>query len=102
EVPDNIRPIGPIGLVSIGSQLNSVASFFTIMAFINVFVATFNLLPLIPLDGGHFAIALYQKITGREPNMQKLMPIAVATTGTIIFLFLISTVLDIFNPISLG
>lgn len=102
DVPDNIRPISPIGIVSIGSQLDNAASFFLIMAYINVFVATFNLLPLIPLDGGHFAIALYEKVTGRQANMNKLMPIAVATTGTLIFLFLIGAVLDIFNPINFG
>lgn len=102
DIPDNIRPISPIGVVSIGSQLDNAASFFLIMAYINIFVATFNLLPLIPLDGGHFAIAVYEKITGRQANMNKLMPIAVATTGTLIFLFLIGAVLDIFNPINFG
>ena len=29
---------------------------------LNVFIGIFNLVPLLPLDGGHVAIATYEKI----------------------------------------
>ncbi|MGD2061650.1 MAG: M50 family metallopeptidase [Acidimicrobiia bacterium] len=103
DVPDEIRPVSPIGIVSIGSQTAGDASaFFGIMAYINVILATINLLPLFPLDGGHFAVALYEKITGRAANIRKLMPVAAAVIGTLFFLGFVAIILDLVDPISFG
>jgi membrane-associated protease RseP (regulator of RpoE activity) len=102
DVPDEIRPVSPIGIVSIGGQIGSVAGFLAIMAYINVVLATLNFLPLFPLDGGHFAVALYEKVTGRQANVRKLMPVAAAVIGTLLFLGFVAIILDIVNPISLG
>lgn len=102
DIPEEIRPVSPIGIVSIGSQVGSTAGFLTIMAYINVILATLNLLPLFPLDGGHFAVALYEKITGREADVRKLMPVAAAVMGTLFFLGFVAIVLDIVNPLSFG
>lgn len=102
EVPDEIRPVSPIGLVSIGSQATTVAFFVGIMAYVNVILATINLLPLFPLDGGHFAVALYEKVSGREANIRKMMPVAAAVLGIFLFLGLVAIILDVANPINLG
>ena len=102
DVPDEIRPVSPIGIVSIGNQAASAAGFFAIMAYINVILATINFLPLIPLDGGHFAVALYEKVTGREANIRKLMPVAAAVIGTLFFLGFVAIILDIVDPITFG
>lgn len=102
EVPDEIRPVSPIGIVSIGTQAQSTAGFLAILAYINVILATINLLPLFPLDGGHFAVAVYEKITGRQADIRKLMPVAAAVMGTLFFLGLVAIILDIANPIDFG
>lgn len=102
DVPVEIRPVSPIGIVSIGAQADNAAGFFGILAYINVILATINLLPLFPLDGGHFAVAVYEKITGRQANIRKLMPVAAAVIGTLFFLGFVAIILDIANPISLG
>ncbi|MFO7300316.1 MAG: RIP metalloprotease [Actinomycetes bacterium] len=101
DVPDEIRPVSPIGIVNIGSQLSNVAVFLEMMASVNVILGTLNLLPLFPLDGGHFAVALYEKVTGRHANMKALIPIATAVVGFIVFMGLVGIILDIFNPIRL-
>lgn len=102
DIPDEIRPVSPIGIVSIGSQSTNAAAFFGILAYINVILATINLLPLFPLDGGHFAVALYEKVSGRQANIRRLMPVAAAVMGTLFFLGFVAIILDIVDPISFG
>ena len=101
DVPNEIRPVSPIGIVAIGSQVENPAVFLAILAYVNVFLATINLLPLFPLDGGHFAVALYEKLTGREPDIRRLAPVAVAVIGLFLFLGFVAIILDVTDPISL-
>ena len=39
-----------------------VAGFIALLASFNLAIAVFNLVPLLPFDGGHIAIAVYEKI----------------------------------------
>lgn len=102
DIPREIRPVSPIGIVSIGNQAESAAGFLGILGYVNVILATINLLPLFPLDGGHFAVAAYEKVSGRQANIRKLMPVAAAVMGTLFFLGFVAIILDIVNPISFG
>lgn len=101
DIPNDIRPVSPIGIVSIGSQAEDASFFIGILAYVNVILATINLLPLFPLDGGHFAVALYEKLTGREANIRRLAPVAAAVIGLFVFLGFVAIILDVANPISL-
>jgi membrane-associated protease RseP (regulator of RpoE activity) len=73
---------------------------------INIFVGLFNLLPLLPFDGGHIAIALYEKVASRvrrrrvQVDAAKLLPITVAVVAVLGFIFLSSLFLDITNPVA--
>jgi membrane-associated protease RseP (regulator of RpoE activity) len=96
EVLDTVRPISPIGLVRIAGPLESTLQ---LLALVNIFVGVLNFVPLFPLDGGHFAVATYQKVTGREPNIQRLLPVAAVVFIFIVSLGLMGVYLDIFKPI---
>ena len=104
QVPDEIRLVSPIGLVQIGAQLerSGLVNLLALMAVVNITLAIFNSIPLYPLDGGHFAVALYEKVTGRRANTRKLFPVAAAVIGLVLFLGLVAVILDIVNPLSLG
>ena len=58
----------------------SIGDYLYILIVINIFFGVFNLFPMLPLDGGHVAIAVYEKIrTGRRKvlyhaDVAKLMP----------------------------
>jgi membrane-associated protease RseP (regulator of RpoE activity) len=101
DVPNEIRPVSPIGLANIGSQVDvlGAANYVALLGSVNAILATFNVIPLLPLDGGHFAVAVWQKVTGREPDVRKLVPVAVAVIVLFTFLGLAAIVLDILNPI---
>ncbi|MDX1469769.1 MAG: M50 family metallopeptidase, partial [Acidimicrobiia bacterium] len=99
EVPEEIRVVSVIGIASIGDQMEGAASFFFFMAFLNVMFATVNFFPVLPLDGGHFAIALYEKVTRRQADVRRLIPVAGAVVALLIFLNVVAVILDITNPI---
>ncbi len=96
EILQTVRPISPIGLVQLAGPLESTLQ---LLALVNIFVGVLNFVPLYPLDGGHFAVAAYEKITGREPDVQKLLPVAAAVFIFLVSLGLMGVYLDIFKPI---
>ncbi len=100
---DETRPASPIGLVRIGAQTEDLGIGFTLqlIALINVFVGLFNFLPIYPLDGGHFAVALYERIRGRTADVAKLAPIAAAVVIFMLLLGALAIYLDIANPFTL-
>lgn len=98
DVLDEVRPISPIGLVRLAGPLESTLM---MLALVNVFVGVLNFIPLYPLDGGHFAVALYEKIRGRAPDVTKLMPVAAAVIIFLVAVGLMGVYLDIFKPIQL-
>ena len=93
--------------LSFGDKLET---FLLIIASLNIFVGIFNLLPLLPLDGGHMAIAVVDgvrraraKRAGRsEPapvDLEKLMPITIVVFIFLVGLSLMLLAADIFNPV---
>ena len=95
---EEIRPISPIGLVRLAGPMESTL---TLLALVNVFVGILNFIPLYPLDGGHFAVALYEKVRGRVPDIRKLMPVAAVVVVFLITVGLMGVYLDIFQPLQL-
>ena len=98
EVLDEVRPISPIGLARLAGPMETTLM---MLALVNVFVGVLNFVPLYPLDGGHFAVALYEKIRGRAPDVTKLMPVAAVVIVFLITIGLMGVYLDIFKPIEL-
>jgi membrane-associated protease RseP (regulator of RpoE activity) len=103
EVPDEVRPLSPIGLAQAGSQIaaDSYVNLFSLLAFVNIFLAVFNALPFIPLDGGRVVLSLVEGITGRKVSDKKLYPIAALVVAIFIFLGVTAFYLDITQPIQL-
>lgn len=103
EVDPDSRPVSLVGVVQIGAQASEfgVTNVLFILAIINIILGTLNVVPLFPLDGGHFAVALYEKITGRTADHRKLIPLAVVVIAFISIFGLAAIVLDIVQPIDL-
>jgi membrane-associated protease RseP (regulator of RpoE activity) len=83
-----------------------------LIASLNIFVGAFNMLPLLPLDGGHIAVIVYERIRawlarlrGRpDPGLADIAKLLPFSFGLFMILILFSLVLvsaDIVNPISL-
>ena len=95
-VLEEARPVSVIGLVRVATGLE-FALF--LMAYVNVFVGTLNVIPLYPLDGGHFAVALYEKIRGRQADVRRLLPIAAAVFVFIMAIGVLGIYFDIVDPL---
>lgn len=99
-----------VGLVRVaGAQAdNGIASVLLLLALINVFVGLFNMIPLLPFDGGHVSVAIYEEIRaklqgGRRyiADVGKLLPLAYVTVAALIFIGVSSLYLDIARPLQL-
>ena len=102
----NERPISMVGAVRIAGQEDFDPLVpITFLAFINVFVGLVNLVPLLPLDGGHAAIATYERIRSQftkapyHADVAKLLPMTYGVVMLLAFLFISTVWLDIFRPI---
>ena len=114
--------VGVVGVARVSAQTASdpklksrekVASFLIIIASLNIFVGVFNLLPLLPLDGGHMAVAIVdgvrrinarrRKKTAPAPiDVERLLPLTLAVFAVLAVLSLLLLAADIFNPINLN
>ncbi len=90
------RPVSVIGIARVATGV-PMALF--VLAYVNIFVGTLNFIPLYPLDGGHFAVALYEKIRGREADVRPLIPVAAGVFIFIMMLGLLGIYFDIVDPI---
>lgn len=97
------RPISVIGIVHVGDQIvdGDVWTLLALMASINVFFALFNLIPLLPFDGGHAAVATYERVASAVKrkrvvvDQRKLMPVTALVMVLILALGLSTMYLDI-------
>jgi membrane-associated protease RseP (regulator of RpoE activity) len=124
-------PNGPISLVGIGRAAGEVASvqgggsgqapslvdrFVTLLSLIaslNIALFVFNLIPLLPLDGGHIAGALWEGLRRRiarwrdrpDPgpvDIAKALPVAYGVASLLIGMSVLLIYADIVNPITFG
>jgi membrane-associated protease RseP (regulator of RpoE activity) len=97
-----------VGVVQVATQAaqTGIGNFLYILIVINVFFGIFNLFPMLPLDGGHVAIAVYEKIrTGRRKVMYhadvaKMMPFAWLMILVLAIIIVPALLTDIFHPVT--
>ena len=99
------RFTSPVGVVRLASQAadSGLGPVLLLLISINVFVGIFNMVPLLPLDGGHVAIATYERLRSRRGrryhvDAAKLLPITYAAVLIIVFIGLSSLFLDLAHP----
>lgn len=104
------RLVSIVGATQLGARLldDGAADFLRFLVVLNVFIGVFNLVPLLPLDGGHVAIATYERIReigrgGRRyfVDVTKLLPLAYAVVLVLVLIGVSSVYLDVVDPINI-
>ena len=100
------RAVSVVGVVRIADQAADTGYFNLVylLVVLNLFVAVLNLVPLLPFDGGHIAVATYERIRSRGgrryfADQGKLMPITAAVVAIMLVLGVTSIYLDIVKPL---
>jgi membrane-associated protease RseP (regulator of RpoE activity) len=114
--------VGVVGVARVSGQVSSsgelttsqrIGTFILIVASLNIFVGLFNLLPILPLDGGHMAVAIADafrafiaRLRGRPApaaiDIKVLTPITAVVFVVLAALTVLLLIADIVNPILLN
>ncbi len=115
-------PIGVVGVTRISGELASaedvpaswkVAQFIGLVASLNLFLFLFNLIPLLPLDGGHVAGALWEGLRRQWAKLRhrpdpgfvdvaRALPVAYAVVFVLIGMSALLLYADVVNPVRIG
>ena len=114
-------PVSVVGASRIGGEIAArdepfvakAAGFIGLLASLNLFLFLFNLLPILPLDGGHVAGAMYEGVRRRiatsrgrpDPgpvDVARLLPVAYVVAAVLIAMGVIVIWADLVKPISIG
>jgi membrane-associated protease RseP (regulator of RpoE activity) len=114
-------PVSVVGASRLGGDIVAldepatakVATFLGLAASLNLFLFLFNLIPVLPLDGGHIAGALYEGLRRRRAlrrgrpdpgpvDTARLLPVAYVVAGLLLAMGVVVIWADLVKPISLG
>jgi membrane-associated protease RseP (regulator of RpoE activity) len=101
------RPTTVVGVSQVGGSIgesDGLKGILLLLAGVNVFVGVFNMFPLLPFDGGHAAIATYERLRSRKgkpyrADINKMVPVATFVVGVLGLLLVTGLYLDITKPL---
>jgi regulator of sigma E protease len=88
----------PVGIVDASSQVideGGIRLYLRILAFISLSLAILNLLPLLPLDGGHIAFSLVEGLRGRAVGREIYERVSAVGIALVLILFFVGLSNDI-------
>jgi membrane-associated protease RseP (regulator of RpoE activity) len=98
--------VGVFRLTTSAAQQDGISAVLLLFVLINVFIGLFNLIPLLPFDGGHVVIAVYEKVQEVRYNRRRyfadvtrMLPLTYFVVLLLAGLFVTTLYLDITSPI---
>ena len=108
DEPDMMtRPTTVVGASQVGGEIgrsDGLKGVLILLATVNIFVGIFNLVPLLPFDGGHAAIATYERLRSRRgkvyrADVGKMIPVETTVVVLLVMLMFAGLYLDITSPL---
>jgi membrane-associated protease RseP (regulator of RpoE activity) len=94
-----------VSVVGIGQQVGSIgdqgkwADYLYVFAYVTLFIGIINLIPLPPLDGGHLAVLLIERVRGTPVDMKRMIPVSAAVLVFLALFTMANLTLDIVKPV---
>ncbi len=103
------RPVSLVGIANLGVQTSKegLLPLFNLLILINIVFGLMNMLPILPLDGGHVATAVYEWIRTKKgqafyrADITKMFPFVAVVLAFLAVIVLSAVYLDIAHPIQL-
>ena len=117
-------PNGPLSVIGVGRiagevaaadapLLNRFAVLLSLMGSLNIALFVFNLIPLLPLDGGHIVVALwdglkrawaklFQRPKPKPVDATRLVPLTIVVAALLVGMGGLLLVADLFHPVTIG
>jgi membrane-associated protease RseP (regulator of RpoE activity) len=106
------RETGQAVAANVGWQYK-VSFVLLLIASLNIFIGVFNMLPLLPMDGGHVAVVIWERIRAwfarlrRKPDpglvdYRKLVPVSFSIFTVLVVFGMMLILADIVNPVNVG
>jgi len=86
---------GPVGIIQISTEAYQGGYYLMLLALISVNLAILNMLPLLPLDGGHVLFSIIERIRGRSISLRLFEKISMFGLAIFVLLFFVATWNDI-------
>jgi membrane-associated protease RseP (regulator of RpoE activity) len=103
------QPISIVGVVEIGSQAaaNDIRELILLLVAVNIVIGLINLFPLLPFDGGHVSIAVYERLRSRKgrryhADVAKMLPFSYAALSIFLLIGLGALYSNVVNPVHIG
>ena len=98
------RPVSPIGVVTIFQQSAAMGfqNYIMLVALVSLILGFSNLIPILPVDGGHIVINIIESIRKRPVSRRAVQ--IYSNIGLFIFisLFVVGFIFDIVKPININ
>ncbi len=85
----------PVGISQTLSQQHDVENYLWVLGLISLSLALMNMLPLLPLDGGHIAFSIVEGIRGRAVAREVYERVSMVGIVLVLFLFVIGVSNDV-------
>jgi regulator of sigma E protease len=86
---------GPVGIISLSTEAVQGGYYLNLLALISINLAIVNMIPLLPLDGGHVLMSIIERIRGRSLSLRTFERVSLIGLGLFAILFLVATSNDI-------
>lgn len=86
---------GPVGIIQLSSEAVEGGYYLMLLALISINLAILNMVPLLPLDGGHVLFSIIERIRGRSLSLRAFERVSMVGFALFALLFIVATSNDV-------
>jgi regulator of sigma E protease len=86
---------GPVGIIQISTEAVQGGYYLGLLALISINLAVLNMIPLLPLDGGHVLFSIIERIRGKSISLKVFERISMVGLALFAILFIVATSNDV-------